>query len=110
MNNTVISAKGLVKEYGKGAVMVKALRGVDLDIPRGSFTCIVGPSGHLSEVTLQLQRREALGAHRVVVRIGVEPVDLLFGLGSILGGRVWPPVHDDRRFGLSCGAGDGQDE
>ena len=54
MNNPVISAKGLVKEYGKGATLVKALRGVDLEIPRGSFTCIVGPSGHGKSTLMHL--------------------------------------------------------
>jgi len=54
MNDPVISAKGLVKEYGKGAVVVKALRCVDLDIQRGSFTCIVGPSGHGKSTLMHL--------------------------------------------------------
>lgn len=54
MNKPVIIAKGLVKEYGKGATLVKALRGVDLDIPRGSFTCIVGPSGHGKSTLMHL--------------------------------------------------------
>ena len=34
MNNPIISVKGLVKEYGQGSTLVKALRGVDLDIAR----------------------------------------------------------------------------
>ena len=46
MSDSVITVNNLVKEYGRGAAMVKALRGVDLEITRGSFTCIVGPSGH----------------------------------------------------------------
>ena len=46
MSDSVIKVNNLVKEYGSGAAMVKALRGVDLEITRGSFTCIVGPSGH----------------------------------------------------------------
>ena len=54
MNDTVISVKGLVKEYGRGATLVKALRGVDLEIPRGSFTCIVGPSGHGKSTLMHL--------------------------------------------------------
>lgn len=54
MNNSVISAKGLVKEYGKGTILVKALRGVDLNIPAGSFTCIVGPSGHGKSTLMHL--------------------------------------------------------
>lgn len=54
MNNPVISAKGLVKEYGKGTLLVKALRGVDLNIPAGSFTCIIGPSGHGKSTLMHL--------------------------------------------------------
>lgn len=54
MNNPIISAKGLVKEYGQGATLVKALRGVDLDIPKGSFTCIIGPSGHGKSTLMHL--------------------------------------------------------
>ncbi|MDT8419495.1 MAG: ABC transporter ATP-binding protein [Desulfuromonadales bacterium] len=54
MNDSVISVKGLVKEYGRGATLVRALRGVDLDISRGSFTCIVGPSGHGKSTLMHL--------------------------------------------------------
>lgn len=54
MNNSIISAKGLVKQYGQGTTLVKALRGVDLEIPRGSFTCIIGPSGHGKSTLMHL--------------------------------------------------------
>src|SRR3954447_18096875 len=39
------SARGLTKTYGRGDTQVHALRGVDLDLPRGRFTAIMGPSG-----------------------------------------------------------------
>ncbi len=39
------SARGLTKTYGRGHTEVHALRGVDLDLPRGRFTAIMGPSG-----------------------------------------------------------------
>jgi putative ABC transport system ATP-binding protein len=35
----------LVKDYGSGDTAVRALRGVDIDIPAGQFTAIMGPSG-----------------------------------------------------------------
>ena len=41
MEGVVISARGLVKRYGS----LEVLRGIDLDIPAGQITAIVGPSG-----------------------------------------------------------------
>jgi putative ABC transport system ATP-binding protein len=46
MTETIIQARGLTKTYGSGPSQTRALRGVDLEIVRGSLTCIVGPSGH----------------------------------------------------------------
>ncbi|HLU56949.1 MAG TPA: ABC transporter ATP-binding protein [Pseudonocardia sp.] len=40
-----VSARGLTKTYGRGDTEVRALNGVDLDLPRGRFTAITGPSG-----------------------------------------------------------------
>ncbi|MBO0843105.1 MAG: ABC transporter ATP-binding protein [Nocardioides sp.] len=39
------SARGLTKTYGRGDAEVHALRGLDLDLPAGRFTAIMGPSG-----------------------------------------------------------------
>lgn len=41
----ILRARGLKKHYGKDGSGVYALRGVDLDIGRGSFTVVVGTSG-----------------------------------------------------------------
>lgn len=38
-------AVGVTKVFGEGPTRVDALRGVDLDLPRGGFTAIMGPSG-----------------------------------------------------------------
>jgi putative ABC transport system ATP-binding protein len=43
--STVIGVKALVKTYVVGEVEVKALRGVNLEVPRGEFVAVTGPSG-----------------------------------------------------------------
>jgi putative ABC transport system ATP-binding protein len=37
--------RSLVKVYGEDATRVRALAGIDLSFPRGTFTAIMGPSG-----------------------------------------------------------------
>jgi len=36
---------GVTRVYGEGRTEVRALRGVDLDVPRGEFIVLLGPSG-----------------------------------------------------------------
>ena len=52
----IIRTKNLEKIYGraKSAAKTHALRGVDVEIAKGSFSCIVGPSGHGKSTLLQL--------------------------------------------------------
>lgn len=50
----VMSVRGAHKTYSGRGVPVHALRGVDLDIDRGSFTCLIGPSGHGKSTLLHL--------------------------------------------------------
>src|ERR1700732_350829 len=42
---TVIGVKNLIKTYVVGEVEVRALRGVNLDVPVGEFLAVTGPSG-----------------------------------------------------------------
>ncbi|MGW0660072.1 ABC transporter ATP-binding protein [Streptodolium elevatio] len=42
---SAVSLTGVTKVYGRGSEAVHALRGVDADIRRGSFTAVMGPSG-----------------------------------------------------------------
>ncbi len=41
----MISVQNVTKDYSLGKTVVKALRGVSLDIEDGEFVCISGPSG-----------------------------------------------------------------
>jgi putative ABC transport system ATP-binding protein len=41
----VIELERVTKVYGDGAAEVRALRGIDLRIPRGQFLSVMGPSG-----------------------------------------------------------------
>ena len=54
MNDLIITAKRLTKSYLRGNLATHALRGVTLTIRRGSFTCIVGPSGHGKSTLMHL--------------------------------------------------------
>ncbi|ACM18937.1 ABC transporter, ATP-binding protein [Geotalea daltonii FRC-32] len=54
MNETIITAEKATKSYVTGSVTTHALRGVDLSIEKGSFTCIIGPSGHGKSTLMHL--------------------------------------------------------
>jgi putative ABC transport system ATP-binding protein len=43
--DAVVAAHGVTRTYGEGDTEVHALRGIDLDIPTGQFTAVMGPSG-----------------------------------------------------------------
>jgi len=44
-SEAIVACRGLARRFGEGDAAVDALRGVDLDFPRGQLTAIVGPSG-----------------------------------------------------------------
>ncbi|MFE3578997.1 ABC transporter ATP-binding protein [Streptomyces vinaceus] len=48
-----VELRGVRREYGRGAATVHALRGIDLSLPRGSFTAVMGPSGSGKSTFLQ---------------------------------------------------------
>ncbi|MBN1659162.1 MAG: ABC transporter ATP-binding protein [Anaerolineae bacterium] len=50
----LVRATGLTKTYQTGEVLFHALRGVDLEIPRGDFCCIMGHSGSGKSTLLHL--------------------------------------------------------
>jgi putative ABC transport system ATP-binding protein len=42
---TLLAARGLRKEYGKGDGLVRAVRDIDLDVANGETVAVMGPSG-----------------------------------------------------------------
>src|SRR5688572_8693561 len=43
--DVAVACRGVTKEFGAGEALVRALRGVDLDVYAGELTLLVGPSG-----------------------------------------------------------------
>ncbi len=63
-----IAADGLRVIYGSGSAAVRALDGVDLDVPSGQFVCVLGPSGSGKSTLLHVLaglRRPTEGAVRI---------------------------------------------
>ncbi|MGV9760830.1 ABC transporter ATP-binding protein [Streptomyces tricolor] len=48
-----VELRGVRREYGRGAGVVHALAGIDLALPRGTFTAVMGPSGSGKSTFLQ---------------------------------------------------------
>ncbi|MGW6012802.1 ABC transporter ATP-binding protein [Streptomyces sp. NPDC055210] len=48
-----VELRGVRRRYGRGSSAVHALRGIDLALPRGSFTAVMGPSGSGKSTFLQ---------------------------------------------------------
>ena len=53
MSDWIIRTENLEKTYGS-KVKTHALKGVNINIPKASFSCIIGPSGHGKSTLLQL--------------------------------------------------------
>ncbi|MCL2085781.1 ABC transporter ATP-binding protein [Candidatus Saccharibacteria bacterium] len=53
-NKSIIKVEKLEKIYGKGTVKTHALRNISISIPKGSFSCLIGKSGHGKSTLLNL--------------------------------------------------------
>jgi putative ABC transport system ATP-binding protein len=54
MNNAIIRTVHAAKNYTSGDITTTALKDVSLEIAQGSFTCIIGPSGHGKSTLMHL--------------------------------------------------------
>ena len=45
IKNEIVSLTNVIKDYGNGKVITKALQGIDLKINQGDFSVMMGPSG-----------------------------------------------------------------
>jgi putative ABC transport system ATP-binding protein len=52
--NNIIRTEHAAKTYTTGEITTTALKEISLEIPQGSFTCIVGPSGHGKSTLMHL--------------------------------------------------------
>ncbi|MER5281002.1 ABC transporter ATP-binding protein [Streptomyces sp. NPDC002809] len=53
MNHAAVRLRSVTRSYGRNTGAVTALDGVSLDIPRGTFTAVMGPSGSGKSTLLQ---------------------------------------------------------
>ena len=54
MSRSIIKTENLVKTYGNNKIKTHALKGVSMAIPEGTFSCIIGPSGHGKSTLLHM--------------------------------------------------------
>jgi len=54
MSNAIIRTENLEKIYGNSSVKTHAIKDISIEIPKGSFSCITGPSGHGKSTLLHL--------------------------------------------------------
>jgi energy-coupling factor transporter ATP-binding protein EcfA2 len=64
-----VELRGVRRQYGRGAGTVHALAGIDLALPRGTFTAVMGPSGSGKSTFLQC----AAGLDRPTAGSSVRP-------------------------------------
>jgi len=69
-----VQVRGLRRTYGKGASAFEAVRGVDLDVPVGSITALLGTNGAGKTSTLEVLEGLAPASAGQVSVLGLDPI------------------------------------
>jgi ABC-2 type transport system ATP-binding protein len=91
-----IRSTGLTKEYGR----IRAVDGLDLDVPRGSITGFVGPNGAGKTTTIRMLLgliRPSGGSAEVLGENVNNPSAYLSRVGSLIEGPAFHPTLSGRR-------------
>jgi ABC-2 type transport system ATP-binding protein len=73
-STAAIRVRGLRRTYGEGAAAYEAVRGVDLDVPAGSITALLGTNGAGKTSTLEVIEGLARATDGDVGVLGLHPI------------------------------------
>lgn len=71
---TAVRVRGLRRTYGQGSSAYEAVRGVDLDVPTGSITALLGTNGAGKTSTLEVIEGLAPAADGELSVLGLDPI------------------------------------
>ncbi len=72
--NSAVRVRGLRRSYGHGASAYEAVRGIDLDVPAGSITALLGTNGAGKTSTLEVLEGLASATGGEVSVLGLDPI------------------------------------
>jgi NitT/TauT family transport system ATP-binding protein len=100
VDTSVLRARGLRKHYGRGAGLVRAVDGVDLDVAPGETVAVMGPSGCGKSTLLRILAgldRQSTGSIRVDAEGWAVQNAMVFQESGLF---PWMSVETNVRFGL----------
>jgi ABC-2 type transport system ATP-binding protein len=71
---SAIRVRGLRRTYGRGAAAYEAVAGIDLDVPAGSITALLGTNGAGKTSTLEVIEGLAAASEGSVSVLGLDPI------------------------------------
>ena len=94
--NAAISVRGLRRSYGTGSRAFEAVRGVDLDVARGTITALLGTNGAGKTSTLEVVEGLARPSAGEVRVLGLDPVRDADRLRPQVGSQLQDSALPDR--------------